>query len=321
MKKFFLTAVIGLAGIHFGFSQTKTVTVDANDALNNNTKIVAQTSVGQSFFTGHQIGTGYYYAGGIFRAITDNNNNAANYYYDGITNGTTNFSVRADGQGYFAAAIGIGVNAPAARLHIFNQYDVNQTTALKMFYQGTWGTPTYASNFRFIDLNSTESGKVLQVNGTGVGIGYDPPAWSSADKLYVSGNVGIGTNTPKEALSVNGNIRSKQIKVEIANWPDYVFKPNYKLPSLNEIKSYIELNQHLPDIPSEEDVVKNGLNLGEMNRLLLKKVEELTIYLIEKDKVISEQQHKLTEQEKINKSNEERLKRIEKLLRTADDVK
>ncbi|SCW65890.1 hypothetical protein [Mucilaginibacter sp. NFR10] len=230
------------------------------------------------------MGTGYYYSGGIFRAITDNNNNAANYYFDGIANGITNFSVRADGQGYFAGAIGVGVTSPGARLHIFNQYDVNQTTALKMFYQGTWGTPAYASNFRFIDLSSTENGKVLQVNGTGVGIGYDPPAWSSADKLYISGNVGIGTNTPREALSVNGNIRSKQIKVETANWPDYVFKPAYQLLSLTDVKEYIDQNQHLPEIPSEQEIAKNGLNVGEMNKLLLKKVEELTLYLIKQEK-------------------------------------
>ncbi|QEM09109.1 hypothetical protein [Mucilaginibacter rubeus] len=298
MKRTLLTALTISAGVHMALAQTKTVTVDANDALNNNTKIVAQTSVGQSFFTGHQIGTGYYYGAGIFRAITDNNNNAANYYYDGITNGTTNFSVRADGQGYFAATIGIGVSAPAARLHIFNQYDANQTTALKMFYQGTWNTPAYASNFRFIDLSSTENGKVLQVNGTGVGIGYDPPAWSSSDKLYISGNVGIGTNTPKEALSVNGNIRAKQIKVEITNWPDYVFKPTYQLPSLTEVKTYIDQNQHLPEIPSEQEIAKDGQNIGEMNKLLLKKVEELTLYLIEQNKRIE----KLELQ--INKSHE-----------------
>jgi hypothetical protein len=284
MKRILLLAITGLAGIHTGFAQTKTVTVDANDALNNNTKIVAQTSIGQSFFVGHQLGNTYAYPGaGIFRAWTDQPQGSANVYYDGVTNGVTNFSVRADGQGYFAAAIGVGVTAPTARLHIFNQYDVNQTTALKMFYQGTWGTPAYASNFRFIDLNSTESGKVLQVNGTGVGIGYDPPVWSSPDKLYISGNVGIGTNTPREALSVNGTIRAKQIKVESANWPDYVFKPAYQLPSLTEVKAYINQNQHLPEIPSEQEIAVNGLNLGEMNKLLMKKVEELTLYLIEKD--------------------------------------
>jgi hypothetical protein len=289
MKKTLLLTLVALSSMHFTNAQTKTVTVDANDALNNNTKIVAQTSIGQSFFTGHQLGSTYAYPGaGIFRAWTDQPIGSANYYYDGLTNGTINFSVRADGQGYFAGSVGISTNAPAAKLHIFNQYDVNQTTGLKMFYQGTWGTPAYATNFRFIDLNSTESGKVLQVNGTGIGIGYDPPAWSTADKLYVNGNVGIGTTDPKGyKLAVNGSAIATSMTVKLNSaWPDYVFKKDYQLPSLSEVKAYIDQNQHLPDIPPEQQIAKEGLNLGEMNKLLMKKVEELTLYLIEQNKRI-----------------------------------
>ncbi|MDN3581382.1 hypothetical protein [Mucilaginibacter flavus] len=303
MKKVLVLLLAGLTGLHFANAQTKTVTVDANDALNNNTKIVAQTSIGQSFFVGHQLGSTYaYQSAGIFRAWTDQPLGSANYYYDGVTNGTTNFSVRADGQGYFAGNVGIGINAPTAKLHIFNQYDVNQPTALKMFYQGTWGTPAYASSFRFIDINSTESGKVLQVNGTGVGIGYDPPAWSSPDKLYVSGNVGIGTTSPREALSVNGNIRSKQVKVELANWPDYVFQKDYQLLSLRDVETYIDQNHHLPETPSAQEIETSGLNLGEMNKLLMKKVEELTLYLIEKDKKDKEQESRIEKLERIIKN-------------------
>jgi hypothetical protein len=110
--------------------------------------------------------------------------------------------------------------------------------------------------------------------------------WYYGNDLVIdgAGNIGIGTLTPKEALSVNGNIRSKQVKVEITNWPDYVFKNDYQLPSLTDVKNYIDQNQHLPDMPSEAEVAKDGLNLGEMNKLLMKKVEELTLYLIEKDK-------------------------------------
>jgi hypothetical protein len=110
--------------------------------------------------------------------------------------------------------------------------------------------------------------------------------WYYGNDLVIdaAGNIGIGTLTPREALSVNGNIRAKQVKVEALNWPDYVFKQNYQLPSLAEVKNYIEQNQHLPDMPSEQEIARDGLNLGEMNKLLVKKVEELTLYLIEKDK-------------------------------------
>lgn len=110
---------------------------------------------------------------------------------------------------------------------------------------------------------------------------------------FNGGFVGIGTATPHESLSVNGDIRSKQVKVELNNWPDYVFKPSYNLPPLTEIKTYIDKYQHLPDMPSEAEVAKDGLNLGEINKLLTKKVEELTLYLIEKDKQLNAQEARL----------------------------
>ena len=107
-----------------------------------------------------------------------------------------------------------------------------------------------------------------------------------------AGKVGIGTTNPDELLAVDGTIHSKEVRVNLSGLPDYVFKPNYHLPTLSEIKTYIDKHQHLPEIPSAQEVEKNGLNLGEMNRLLLKKVEELTLYLIEKDKQIGDLQQK-----------------------------
>jgi hypothetical protein len=81
----------------------------------------------------------------------------------------------------------------------------------------------------------------------------------------------------------------------LANWPDYVFKSTYRLPTLSEVKNYIDKNQRLPDMPSEAEVAKDGLNLGEINKMLTKKVEELTLYLIEQDKKNKDQQAQLNE--------------------------
>jgi hypothetical protein len=107
--------------------------------------------------------------------------------------------------------------------------------------------------------------------------------YSNEYTLDGMGNMGIGTNSPLAKLGVNGLIRSKEVKVETTNWPDYVFNPTYNLPSLSVVKAYINKNQHLPEMPSEMDVAKDGISLGEMNKLLVKKVEELTLYLIEKE--------------------------------------
>lgn len=98
-------------------------------------------------------------------------------------------------------------------------------------------------------------------------------------------------------VDANGTTYAKAITVTTTGWPDYVFKAPYQLPSLSEVKTYIDQNQHLPEIPSEQEIAKEGQNLGEMNKLLLKKVEELTLYLIEQNKRIE----KLESQ--INKSH------------------
>eukprot|EP01037_Dinobryon_pediforme_P017340 gene17340-17531_t len=121
---------------------------------------------------------------------------------------------------------------------------------------------------------------------------------SSTYLSIINGNVGIGTTdnanwqlgTSIYKLAVNGSAIATSVTVKAAgNWPDYVFLPSFKLPLLKDVKAYIDQNHHLPEIPSELEVKDKGLNLGEMNKLLLKKVEELTLYLIEKDKHQAEQ--------------------------------
>ncbi|WP_156131581.1 hypothetical protein [Pedobacter kyungheensis] len=124
-----------------------------------------------------------------------------------------------------------------------------------------------------------------------------------------NGNIGIGTLTPNEKLSVNGKIRAHEIKVETANWPDYVFEEGYKVGTLEELESYIKTNKHLPEIPSAKEVAENGVQLGEMNKLLLQKVEELTLHLIEKDKALKQEQAK-------NQSQEDRISKLEVLFKT-----
>jgi len=113
---------------------------------------------------------------------------------------------------------------------------------------------------------------------------------------FPSCNVGIGTSSPQSKLAVNGVITTKEVNVTIDGWSDFVFDDDYSLMSLQKLKHFIRQNNHLPDIPSSEDVAKNGINLGEMDAKLLQKIEELTLYLIE-----------------IQKENAELRRRVEKL--------
>jgi len=110
-----------------------------------------------------------------------------------------------------------------------------------------------------------------------------------------------------QKLAVNGNIHAKEVKVDLSSWPDYVFKKEYELLSLEELEKYIKNQKHLPNIPSANKVLKEGIKLGEMNKKLLEKIEELTLHIIQQNK-------KIKNAEKKNSSLENRLQKIEKLL-------
>ncbi|MEX6688861.1 hypothetical protein QTN47_15240 [Danxiaibacter flavus] len=103
------------------------------------------------------------------------------------------------------------------------------------------------------------------------------------------GKVGIGTTSPTEKLSVNGTVLAKKVRVSqaAADWPDYVFDSSYELPSLVSVSSFVKENKHLPEMPSALTIEKDGHDLGEVQKLLLKKVEELTLYVIELEKKLA----------------------------------
>lgn len=94
-------------------------------------------------------------------------------------------------------------------------------------------------------------------------------------------------------MRVDGVIYAKEINVQTNVWADTVFSANYKLKSLDEIDTYIKNNNHLPNIPSEKEVKENGINLAQMNTLLLQKIEEITLLMIEQDKMIKDLQYKV----------------------------
>lgn len=113
---------------------------------------------------------------------------------------------------------------------------------------------------------------------------------SSTDTPLIYGKfntdqVGINTNEIPTGytMAIDGKVMAEEVRVQLSeNWPDYVFDPGYELRSIKELKKYVEENKHLPEIPSAKELEEEGgVALGEMNRLLLKKIEEMSLYIIE----------------------------------------
>lgn len=143
------------------------------------------------------------------------------------------------------------------------------------------------------DANENIDGPVL-FGYSGGALGTSNNVKTIALRWNSNGKVQIGTQTITSGphtdykLSVDGKIVAKEIYVIAPSngWADYVFASDYKLSSLDEVEKYYKKHKHLSEIPSEKEIIENGINVGEMNKLLLKKIEELTLYLIEQNKRI-----------------------------------
>jgi hypothetical protein len=99
-----------------------------------------------------------------------------------------------------------------------------------------------------------------------------------------NGFVGIGTSHPQSILSVNGTITTKTVITTQTGWSDFVFKKDYLLPAIEDVADIIDQNGHLPGIPTESEIKETGNDLGKTDALLLQKIEELTLYLIDMKK-------------------------------------
>ena len=187
-----------------------------------------------------------------------------------------------------------GPNSPtgeAGKRDIIFNFKYAGQSGIRAFRGDEWGTflqlmtsqPGDATGMPRVRMHIDQYGKI-GVGTVNPSSEFDVNGTISSHNLLTSGSIGIGTaNTEGYKLAVNGVIRAKEIKVE-SDWADFVFKKDYKLPTLKEVETHINENGTLPGIPSEAEVKANGVNLAETNALLLQKIEELTLYIIQQEK-------------------------------------
>ncbi|MCH7498188.1 MAG: hypothetical protein IH971_10095 [Candidatus Marinimicrobia bacterium] len=219
--------------------------------------------------------------------------NASGGVLKGFAGGSANIMLRTYGESYFLGGnIGIGTSSPTNRLSFGTSSIISTATSDGSdsdYLRITGGGTASSTRGAILLLYGNEHANTGQVhiNSGGVSGGdiiFNTGASGEVVRIKAGGNMGIGTTNPGTyKLAVNGEIRAKEVIVE-TGWSDFVFEEHYALRPLSEVEAFIKANKHLPDIPSEKEVSENGLGLGEMQAKLLRKVEELTLYMIEMKK-------------------------------------
>jgi hypothetical protein len=294
----YLNVQDGRVGIGTTFPATKFEVMQSTSGWTMNSRVNAVTTGeinGFKFYSGY-IGEDKW-AGIASIAESLHSNKTGLALYSGMTE-----RLRISGDGN----VGIGTsnptelfnvngNAQLDRLRLGNAvFSVNSRNSINSFNTGQ--DPGLLTGWIAADFGGSDNASDRLVIGSGFGgrtvIGthnYNLTQWGGDLIINPTGSkVGIGTFEPKEMLSVNGKISATEIKVNGQGAPDYVFEEGYKVATLKEIESYIKANKHLPELPSAKEMERDGMAVGEMNKLLLKKIEELTLHLIEKDKQYDE---------------------------------
>lgn len=145
----------------------------------------------------------------------------------------------------------------------------------------------YLLCFAICSFSCTAQQATLNKNANGSTVLFSNGDPSSTVRITKDGKVSIGQPNPKDKLEVNGQIHAKAVQVDLKNWADYVFTSEYTLMDLQTLAAYIKEHGHLPGVPNADTVVQEGINLGEMNTILLEKIEELTLHLITKEQQVN----------------------------------
>ena len=160
---------------------------------------------------------------------------------------------------------GVGTNSPYTGVHVANT--TSWGTAIWLDATGTTGGTNWTIQSTS-DAHSLGGGRLVISDET-----------NGQNKLAVF--TSDGSNPANNKFSVNGKIAAKEVQVSLTQFPDYVFADNYDLMPMEDLQAYIDENNHLPNVPSEQEVVANGMQVGQMSVIMMEKIEELTLYMLQ----------------------------------------
>jgi hypothetical protein len=212
--------------------------------------------------------------------------------------------------------VGIGTTQPFQKLSLIDGQLFFGNSTVNKFESGRLRFGEYTHSFQGAFIHYDGSTNIFNI-----GVHNTNDSNASADLNSISirrdnGSVGIGTTeTGHHQLAVEGSIGAREIKVETSGWSDFVFDEDYKLKSIEEVEQYVKENGHLAEIPDQETVKKNGVNLGEMNAKLLQKIEELTLYTIEQNKQLKQQSNVIEELKQMMELQNEKIAKLEEASR------
>ncbi len=221
--------------------------------------------------------------------------------------------------------VGIGTNNPQNTLSVSGADSTEPTLLIRnTSYSSTDNTGTAAIKFGFSNhVGPTVEATKFSTNITGLNFygeyGFNNEQLAMTIKpTSTGGRVGIGTSNPDAPLTVKGRIHAEEVKVDLSvPGPDYVFKADYKLRTLEEIRKYIAAHGHLPNIPAAKEMEDKGIDLGTMNMKLLEKIEELTLYILEQENRIRELE---TEKEKPTADKEDYQRLIARIIKLEQSI-
>ncbi|MBN2893623.1 MAG: hypothetical protein JXL97_17260, partial [Bacteroidales bacterium] len=199
---------------------------------------------------------------------------AQEYFHNGEPFVTTQWLTNENDIYYNGGNVGIGTDVPSSSFHIKNDDP-------DIMLEFTPNSPNNMAEIRFQEDTNN----------------YSRIVWEKDTKNMIfqtNGYIGIGTFSPEEKLDVVGNIKANtyygdKIVLGTEEWKDKVFYPEYELISIDSLSQFVQIYHHLPEIPCEQEIIDEGIDIGKMQTLQMQKIEELTLYIIELNDVIKQQ--------------------------------